>query len=166
MQNTGKTWMSCIIADHALSLGKKVLFVTMEMSGPRIMRRLDAIRYKLPFGDLRDGELELFTVDRWKAEAAAGGRGDILVADKKMVQKVGDIVSLVNEHRPDFVVVDGGYRLEGKGRGSWDKVVDVVNGLQIAAEITDIPWLVTSQLGDASESGKESKKGGDEGLRS
>lgn len=165
MQNTGKTWMSCIIADHALSLGKKVLFVTMEMSGLRIMRRLDAIRFKLPFGDLRDGELEYFTVKRWEEEAAAAGRGDILVADKKMVQRVGDIVSLVHEHRPDFVVVDGGYRLEGKGRGSWDKVVDVVNDLQVSAEITDVPWLVTSQLGDASETGKEPKKGESKAMR-
>jgi len=161
MQNTGKTWMSCIIADHALSLGKKVLFVTMEMAGDRIQRRLDSLHFRLPFGDLRDGELEYFTVKRWEEEAAKelAARGDILVADKKLVQRVGDIVSLVHEHRPSFVIVDGGYRLEGRGRGSWDKVVDVVNDLQIAAELTDLPWLVTSQLGDASETGKEPKKG-------
>ena len=134
------------------------------MSSIRIERRIDAIRYKLPFGKLRDAELDAMREEDWKKrlEEAAVEKvdSDILVADKKSVRTVRDVYMLVQQYKPDIVIIDGGYRFEGDERyGQWAKTVSIVNDLQVFAEMSNIPWVVTTQFGDSEETGKEKKKG-------
>jgi len=164
MSNTGKSWFCCICAHDAELKGKKVLVVTLEMSSIRIERRIDAIRYKLPFGKLRDAELDAMREEDWKKrlEEAAVEKveSDILVVDKKTVRTVRDVYMLVKQHKPDIVIIDGGYRFEGDERyGQWAKTVSIVNDLQMFAEMSNVPWIVTTQFGDSEETGKEKKKG-------
>lgn len=165
MQNTGKTWFLVINASHCMSLGRKVLFVTMEMSATRIQRRLDALHYKIPFKDVRDAAMDLHTEARWKDEVLKAKEtigeipGDVLFADKKLVRNVSDVAALVADYKPDILLLDGGYRLEGRGKGSWETAAAVVRDLQISAEISNIPWVVTTQQGDSSETGKDVKRG-------
>ena len=161
MQNTGKTWFLVLCAADALKKGKRVLYVTLEMSNFRIARRLDAAMYKLHFGKLRDCELSTEAEDSWesKIESSTDSDGDILLADKGLVRKVSDVTALVLDYKPDIVFIDGGYRFEGDGKSSWESTVSIVNDLQIAAERTDIPWVVSTQQGDANETGSERKRG-------
>jgi len=163
MQNTGKTWAICVCADNSLEQNQRVLLVTMEMAAARIHRRLDAIHYRMPWKDLRDWELDVGTVERWEREASKMDfSGDILIADKKLVRRVSDVTALVNEHKPDIVYIDGGYRFEGNQAGSsgkWENTVDIVTDLQLAAEVTEIPWVVSTQHGDAQTTGKDPKRG-------
>ena len=58
LQNTGKTWWACIVAEYCLSLGANVLFVTLEMGIPRIEKRLDAVHHRIPWKSLRNAELD------------------------------------------------------------------------------------------------------------
>jgi len=162
MTGVGKSWVSCLAADHAANvLGKRVLLVTMEMNAARIARRIDAIRYKIPFGTLRDAEMDMLTEARWKDEVLKVREettSDILIADKKIVRTVHDVSALVYEHHPELVIIDGGYRLEAPGSSNnWDKTVKVVGGLQLAGEMTNIPWVVTTQFGDSNETGAAKK---------
>ena len=161
MQNTGKTWFLVLCAADALKKGKRVLYVTLEMSNFRIARRLDAAMYKLHFGKLRDCDLSTEAEDSWesKIESSTDSDGDILLADKGLVRKVSDVTALVLDYKPDIVFIDGGYRFEGDGKSSWESTVSIVNDLQIAAERTDIPWVVSTQQGDANETGSERKRG-------
>lgn len=166
MSNTGKTWFLCICADHSERvLGKKVLYVTLEMSTPRIARRLDAVRYRIPFGVLRDCELDSIAEKEWEANLKDlkkdDPESDIFIADKKSVRTVTDVFNLVQELKPDIVYVDGGYRFESdkSGAGQWESTVQIVTDLQIYAEKTNIPWVVTTQFGDSNETGKKKKKG-------
>ena len=161
MQNTGKTWFLGVCANHALSLGKKVGFVSLEMTTSRIARRVDAIKYKIPFRHLRDGDMNEKLESEWKekVERDTEGLGDILFADKQLIRTVDDATSFVLEHKPDIIFIDGGYRFQTAGRSNWEQQVDIVRGLQLSAEATKIPWVVSTQQGDASESGRESKRG-------
>ncbi len=165
MMNTGKTWWLCHCADHALSLDKKVLLITLEMDTPRIEKRLDALHYKIPFGVLRNCTLDAEGEKKW-ADAVAAYKadstvsGDILIADKKLVQTVSDVRLLCEDYKPDLVCIDGGYRFQGtasRNASNWESTVSVVNELQIAAELSRVPWIVTTQQGDANESGKPTK---------
>jgi len=166
MQNTGKTWWACIDTEHAMSIGCRPLFVTLEMAERRIARRLDAIRYQIAFGKLRNCELDPHDEIAWSkaikdaAAAYSDVAPDIKIADKKIVRTVPDCVALVQEYRPDIIYIDGGYRFEpaGKALGGWADTKDIVNDLQLSAEKTNIPWVVTTQLGDSSETGKAKKK--------
>ena len=161
MQNTGKTWFLVLCAADALNRGKRVLYITLEMSNFRIARRLDAAMYKLHFGKLRDCDLSTEAEENWESqiEVSTDGDGDILMADKSLVKRVSDVTSLVLDYNPDVVFIDGGYRFEGSGKSSWESTVSVVNDLQIAAERTDVPWVVSTQQGDANETGSERKRG-------
>jgi hypothetical protein len=167
MQNTGKTWALCVMADHALKLGKKVLLVSLEMAGDRIQRRLDAIRYKIPFKHIRNATMPEDVEEVWRSRIKedVDGDGDILVADKQSVSHVHDVLALVKQHKPDIVFIDGGYRFAPKpqgGRGpasQWAGTVEIVTDLQLAAEVSAVPWVVTTQQGDANETGKAKKKG-------
>ena len=161
MQNTGKTWFLVLCAANALNRGKRVLYITLEMSNFRIARRLDAAMYKLHFGKLRDCDLSTEAEENWESqiEVSTDGDGHILMADKSLVKRVSDVTSLVLDYKPDVVFIDGGYRFEGSGKSSWESTVSVVNDLQIAAERTDVPWVVSTQQGDANETGSERKRG-------
>ena len=161
MQGCGKTWCLTILANHCLNYGKRVLFVTMEMDTGRIQRRLDAVRYKIPFGGFRDASLDMTEEARWKVEVKKDevGVGDVMFADKKLVERVHDVTSLVYEYRPDIVLIDGGYRFKGTGASHWESTASIVGDLQAAAEMTGVPWVVTTQYGDAAETGKEKKRG-------
>lgn len=157
MQNTGKTWSCCLFANHALSLGKKVLFVSLEMSNVRIERRVDAMHYKIPFGDLRDADMEMFEEFKWRDSIKENtkGKGDIIYADKQLVRYVSDVNALVLEHDPDLVVIDGGYRFSAKGvKGDWENAKQIVADLQTTAEATMKPWIVTTQQGEVSTNKK------------
>lgn len=161
MQNTGKTWWLCLNAEDVRAAGKRVLFISLEMSVSRIVRRLDALRHRLPFGELRDGTLDWWSVRRWGEEAEKGRAesGDIIVADKSAVRTVADAAGLFRDELPDIVIVDGGYRFEGRGSGgNWEKTVTIVNDLQVVAEESGVPWLVSSQMGDSHETGKTPRK--------
>ena len=162
MQNTGKTWFLVVSAIHALSLGKRVGFVTLEMTSQRVARRLDAVKYELPFRLLRDGDLDVPSEEEWRSsiERDTKGDGDILIADKQLIRSVDDATSFVLEYKPDIIFIDGGYRFQTTGRrGAWEQQLEIVRDLQISAEATGIPWIVSTQQGDANETGREKKRG-------
>lgn len=159
MTSTGKTWLSCILARHAMLEGKKVLFVSLETPADKIHRRIDAIHFKLPARDHMQGSLSDEVENSWKSRLTEDIPGDIITVDKKSVSTVADTLSLVNESRPDFVIVDGAYRFKASARSAWESAAAIVRDLQLAAEFTDIPWFVTSQLGSATDTGAQPKPG-------
>ena len=158
----GKTWSLCICAEHALKQNKKVLFITLEMDIFRIQRRIDALRHKIPFRELRNCSLDAEGEARWKEllKTDVVGEGDILFADKSSVRTIEEIEALVYDVKPDIVFIDGVYRIDAQGarfRGQWESSLKIVNSLQLAAEMTGIPWIGTTQLNDPAEGGKLKK---------
>jgi len=132
--NVGKSWGCCLFAQHAMQLGYKVLLVTMEMSTTRFERMLDALQYRIPFGDLRQTAVDMITDDRWRDELRREtmGTGDILTTDKLLVSYVSDVNNLIQEYQPDLVIVDGGYRFAGKtGTGDWELSKNIVAGVSL-----------------------------------
>lgn len=145
--NTGKSWVSCIVAAHCLKLGYKVLLVTMEMSGEAFERRLDSIYYKIPFHDLRTSDVDIFTEQRWYEQIKEPKEGEIIVLDENSVQHVDQVYNAVVKERPDVVIIDGGYRFQARKRHSsnWESGAEVVNEIQSSCQKTKIPWIVTTQ---------------------
>jgi hypothetical protein len=131
------------------------------MSNFRIGRRLDAVLYKLHFGKLRDCDLDAEVEEEWEAAVKldTDSEGDVLLADKSLVRRVADVTALVMDYKPDIVFIDGGYRFAGSGKSAWESTVSIVNELQASAESSKIPWVVSTQQGDANETGAERKRG-------
>ena len=145
--NTGKSWVSCILASNCLELDCKVLLVTMEMSGEAFERRLDSIYYKIPFHDIRTNDVDVFTEQRWHEQIKEPKKGEILILDENTIQHVDQVYAAVVRERPDVVIVDGGYRFQARKRHSanWESGAEVVNEIQSSCQKTKIPWIVTTQ---------------------
>ena len=154
--NTGKSWWLCIVGDDCLTKNKSALFVTLEMPSSRIIRRLDALRHKLSFGKLRNLKLSPDELKKWEDSVAAEKTSaDIIVLDKQQIRTVTDTVMAVKKYKPDIVLIDGGYRFTGRSKSQWENTVEIVNDLQVYAEETNIPWLVTNQYGELKEDTKK-----------
>lgn len=148
--NTGKSWFACLLSNYWMEAGSTVLFVTMEMAAARMMLRLDSLRYKVAFGKLRDAALDPADETAWKTNSATDHTsltGDVIVYDKLLVRTVFDVFRLVQQHKPAAVVVDGGYRFEPENKKSsgWEASAKIVGDLQLYAELSEIPWVVTTQ---------------------
>lgn len=152
--STGKSWCSAVAALHAaFEQDKRVLFVTMENSKESMESRLDALYHKIPFGDLRQGWVDLRTEKKWKQniQSLKEESGDIVVADGSEVRTVGDVLQLVSVHNPNFVVIDGAYKLKSQGKEMFERSSNLLQDLHHSAEMTKIPWLASSQLNPSAD---------------
>jgi hypothetical protein len=152
--NAGKSWLSILIAHHAMTLGFDVLLVTLEMSSFRLLRRMDAVVTKTPFGKLRDASFDEEEFEEFSKRLRANvPKGELFVADKSLVRTVADVTALIYQKKPKLVVVDGAYRFEtgASDKNKWAGIVNLCNDIQDTAEITDTPWVITTQQGDATE---------------
>ena len=69
--------------------------------------------------------------------------GDIYVADSKDIKTVHDIQQQVISLKPDFVIVDGAYKLAGT---EWKDSSALIQSLCDYSGSGKAPWLATSQL--------------------
>lgn len=157
----GKTWALAILADHFEQQGHKVLFVTAEMAKERVATRLDVLRLKVPFREFRNCSFTSISHADLKTKLSAlstGTGGDIFLAGKDSISSVLDIQILAKELKPDVILVDGAYRLDAstKSAGIWERNYQLVKDLQVAAEKSNKPWIVTTQLWDDDESKNQS----------
>ncbi len=147
--NVGKTWSLCIIADDCITQNKQVLYVSLEMPASKILRRIDALRRKVSFSRLRKNALLPDDIKRLEESLLTETTtGEIIVADKLDVVTPRDVYLLVKKHAPDIVLIDGAYRFEGdtKSNNKWEVNAKVITDLQLFAEMSKVPWVLTSQL--------------------
>lgn len=145
--NSGKTWLACYVAAETMKLGKKVLLVSMENPLTSIGNRLDSLVFKVPFDDMRIGNADFRIEKRWKDRLSkCDHAGDIVLADQSNVRTSGDVAAIVRAEKPDLVIIDGAYMLDGAKGSRWESSANVVESCQRYAQAGDPPWLCTSQL--------------------
>lgn len=161
--NLGKSWCSVILAADAKEKEKKVLLVTLEMTNFRFLRRTDAVVTKKAFKKFRDAEFEDDEeFEEIKKTLTEETKGDIFLADKKLVRRVSDVSALVFQYKPDLLIIDGAYRFEPeeKSKSTWADTAATINNMQLAAERTGIPWVITTQQNEETSKKKEAKPSG------
>lgn len=164
--SVGKSWVLAAIADNMsrqINKEESILVVSTEMFPTRFSRRLDSVKFKIPFDDMKKGDLSEIEENKWadnlqKIDDGKEEFGDILCAGKKQVKTVADILILVHTYNPKAVLIDGGYRLDVSSGGDWGKQVRIIEDIQDAVLETNIPWIVTSQQG-SSQGFKASREG-------
>lgn len=149
------SWSLMLIIDDLLKQNRKPMIVSMEMAPSRLQLRLDCIRYRIPFPMLRDATLTAEMEETWMRalyDDSLDTTSEVIFLGKNEVKTVQDVLMFAKEYGCTDVLIDGGYRLS-KSR-EWKDQAQIVQDLQVATELSDIPWIVTTQLGDASETGK------------
>jgi hypothetical protein len=153
--SVGKSWMLMLLCEDLLSQKRRPLVVSTEMEPKRLQMRLDCLRYKLPYVDLRDGCLTPEMEEKWiraMYEESLMDVSDAIFVGKKEVKTVQDISLMAKDLGVTDVLVDGGYRLASSRE--WGDQSKLVQDFQVCAEDSNIPWVATVQLGDSSETGK------------
>lgn len=157
---TGKTFFQLLLAYQAWADGNPVVYFTKEMSRMQIERRLDAIHFKLPFGEFRKGVMDDWTVEEYARQAAPEPDHDIEFSKPTApFYVVGDEEGgvLATEARiqttgAKIAYIDGFYLMTDDERVSksspWEGVMHISRGLKKMARRRNVPVIVTTQLTD------------------
>lgn len=143
----GKTFTMLLLARRAWMDGKKVLFVGTEMNRLVLAMRFFSIHLRLPYSDFRRGRLS--TVVEGRAEEAirliTEERGLNIVGDD-FDAEIGDIVSAVEQTRPDILFVDGLYLVKNEGKDRHTRVSNTADDLKRLAKRMAIPIIASTQF--------------------
>jgi replicative DNA helicase len=153
----GKTFLMLMLARQAWLEGKKVLFVGTEMPRSKLALRFYAIHLKLPYQDLRKGQLA-------SPQEAALREGIKDLESSEGLDVVGDdfdasiaeIEAAVEEVKPDILFVDGLYLVQNEGKDRHTRVSNTADDLKKLARRKGIPVVTSTQfnreVGDNSKS--------------
>lgn len=146
---TGKTYLLMIMAEKAWAQGKKVLVVCTEMTKERLAARLIAVRFKVPYGLLREGKLSYPIEKRLfeKMDELSNDDSFMLIGDDFDIN-VSVIEAAIEQAQPDIVFVDGLYLVRGnsKFRDRYTAVAEIADELKRMARRHKIPIVASTQF--------------------
>jgi replicative DNA helicase len=114
----GKTWITLCMCDHFAATGNKVAFFSEEMPAEQVNDRLEALRYKLPYEDMRAGVLSLNMIRLWRLRKMRARRKKyefITTADQSGLASLAHLESKIVQYKPAVVGIDGAYLIEPEG---------------------------------------------------
>jgi replicative DNA helicase len=153
----GKTWASVLISDCAWKAGKKVLYITTEMSQIRIALRFYAVQLKLTYDDFRRGQLGGLVEPKFFQYVEDMKKDDRLkIMGGGFDFRVESVAHAIDEAKPDLVVIDGIYLLKVPGANRTEQAANVFNEVKRINKLKQVPIVVTSQLNRQSKQGNES----------
>lgn len=159
----GKTAFALNIAEHAASIGKKVMVFSLEMANTQLGERLLAMTSSVPLEDIHKGEISL---DQWDDLSAAQDSffGMDLVIDESSVITPVEMKNKCRRFKQekgdlDLVVIDylqlmsmGGYRIEQREK----EIAAITRAIKIMAKELNTAVVLLSQLSRGPE-----QRGGD-----
>jgi replicative DNA helicase len=145
----GKSWCMVAIAAHAVSLGYKVNFYTLELGEDYVGKRFDCYFTGYGIDEINSKRKEVQTyVDNLKGKLIVKEyppKGASVNTIKAHIQKCIDI-----DHKPDMVIIDyvDYLKAPSKGRGyeRKDEIDDVFIATKGLAKELKIPILTPSQV--------------------
>lgn len=152
----GKSLFMCHMAANAISQGKNVLYITLEMSEERIAERIDANLMNLPIGQLKDLSKQMFDDRIKKINAKIQGR--LIVKEYPTASAhSGHFKALINELKlkrnfaPDIIFIDylnicSSSRFKsGSSANSYTIIKSIAEELRGLAVEQDIPLVTATQ---------------------
>lgn len=151
--SVGKTQLMILMGLHAWQVaGKRVLFVSTEMSEEAIKRRFVGFALKLPYEKLRAGALS----DIQEQALREGLRRmendpNLLMMWKEMSPTLEDVETACMLSRPDLVCVDGFYLMKSKlikstNRGRSEYLSELLDRNKDMLKRLGIPMIISTQL--------------------
>ena len=154
LQSKGKSWLSAYCSVHAAYVEKKnVLLISCENLTESMSKRIDSLYSNLNFGDLRAKMLDFRLEQKWeeKSKDMEKEDGNIWIADRSLIRNIHDVYQQFIAKKPDFVVIDGAYKLSGV---DFKESSALLQSICDYASLSKVPWLITSQLNEAANHAK------------
>lgn len=155
-QGVGKTWLSNVLAHQNIGSGLKVLYFTKEMPSRQIARRFDALKFNLPYQELRSGRLDGFREAKWREEVSGGLEVGQLIIVGEESGGVSHVAAKIERYRPDIVYIDGMYLMDDdqRARDSWLRIGNISRDLKKLAKRTLTPIIATVQFNRQADNSK------------
>jgi replicative DNA helicase len=160
----GKSWLLSMLGVNAVRAGRRVLFMTMEMSAAEILRRVDAYYGEIPYDAFRRGELEPERVAQYERDMQAFNALDgefHVTADADADGRVGVtfLEAKVRQYDPHLVLIDGVYLMhdEEEGRTKTERLYNITRGIKRVARRFNIPIVVSTQMGRSGRKREEAQ---------
>ena len=159
----GKTAWALNVAEHAASVGKKVIVFSLEMSRTQLGERLRSMTSSVPLEKIRNGEISMEEWDNLSAAQDSFYGTDMVIDETSTITPV----EMKNKCRRfkqekdglDLVVIDylqlmsmGGYRIEQREK----EIAAITRSIKIMAKELDCAVILLSQLSRGPE-----QRGGD-----
>lgn len=154
---THNTWLLLKIADFMWCDGLKILLFSMEMSKIALMRRLDAIHWRLPYNGLRSGMLTEHMENKYLEQTDLRDMPDFIIVDTQL--GISGISAKIDQYKPDVVLIDGMYLMPDDERGDSPNIRtgNISRGLKRLAKQKNLPIIVTTQFNRMAEEVKFEK---------
>ena len=140
----GKSFCVMLFALHAVAQGKRVLFISKEMSSEEVSERMDAIHFKLSYADLLRGRLSPVQLEKYKSGKLPDS---LVISDAEDSGGIGGVRAEIIKYRPDFVIIDGAYLLAGFGKSDLVHSTTLLSrSMKRLAKSRNIPILQVVQM--------------------
>ena len=154
----GKTQVSVLTAHKAIKEGKKVLFISPEMSKAELAERFFVLESDVSATNMIHGTLSSFEEEKlMKSMNDPSCLEGIFMIDNDDDLTAGGMDSAIRLIEPDLVIVDSIYMLHFKGNKS-ERTERAVDYIRQASKVHKVPFLAVHQLNRMAT--KDAKHGG------
>jgi replicative DNA helicase len=148
----GKSYILTSIARQAWIEGNNVLFVTMEMTGPQIARRMLGLHAGINPDYIRRGQLSTFSEGvMYEAAEMLRGGAPFHMLSGSFDKSVPVVDAAIQEFAPDLVVIDASYLMKPASgtngrRSQWEMISDVGSEIKQMAMARNRPVVQSVQF--------------------
>lgn len=150
--SVGKTFTLLTQANYSFMHGKRILFITPEITQDKLLFRFGAIHLKVPYGDLRRGMLGSFVEKKFFEDLEylkATCADQFMIMGKELRADVAGIRAAAYYTKPDIIFIDSMYTLNPityKVKDRFERVAIVSEEIkQLAIEI-NVPIIAAMQF--------------------
>ena len=147
----GKTWFLILVGAYAQLNGYKVVCFITEMSADLMRDRFEAMLFGMMYGDFNYSRFKSGDLNTDQEAMYFEFLEDDLPRLEPLVLEtatgVSSVVSVVEQEKPDLVLVDGAYLMEDEqgAKDDWLRVTHITRDLKKIAKNWHIPILINTQ---------------------
>lgn len=147
----GKTWFLILVGAYAMLNGYKVVCFITEMSADIMRDRFEAMLFGMMYGDFNYNNFKSGTLSKEQEDLYFEFLEEDLPKLEPLVLEtatgVSSVVSVIEQEKPDLVLVDGAYLMEDEqgAKDDWLRVTHITRDLKKIAKNWHVPILINTQ---------------------
>lgn len=147
----GKTWFLILIGAYAQLNGYKVVCFITEMSADIMRDRFEAMLFGMMYGDFNYNNFKSGNLNKEQEDLYFEFLEEDLPKLEPLVLEtatgVSSVVSVIEQEKPDLVLVDGAYLMEDEqgAKDDWLRVTHITRDLKIVAKNWHVPLVINTQ---------------------
>lgn len=147
----GKTWFLILVGAYAQLNGYKVVCFITEMSADLMRDRFEAMLFGMMYGNFNYSKFKSGSLDPETESMYFEFLEEDLPRLEPLVLEtatgVSSVVSVIEQEKPDLVLVDGAYLMEDEqgAKDDWLRVTHITRDLKRIAKNWHIPILINTQ---------------------